>query len=65
MMVKTLFLVMITAWIAGAIASSHPYYYGPGYGYYDYGPRYAYGPGPYAYYGGPYYHRHHHWRHHW
>ena len=44
---------------AGAIAASHPYYYGPGY---DYGPRYYYG-GPYAYYGGPYYHRHHYWRH--
>jgi hypothetical protein len=39
---------------AGAIAASHPYgYYGPRYGYYDYG------PGPYAYYGdGPYYRRH-------
>ena len=36
---------------AGAIAASRPYY-GPGYGYYDYGPRYAYVPGPYAYYGG-------------
>ncbi|MGJ4939242.1 hypothetical protein ACQR1W_01600 [Bradyrhizobium sp. HKCCYLS1011] len=46
---------------AGAIAASHPYYYGPDYGYY-YGPRYAYGPGPYAYYGGPYYYRHHYWR---
>src|SRR5262245_4801515 len=50
---------------AGAIAASHPYYYGPGYpGYYGYyGPRY-YSPG-YAYYGGPYYHRHHYYRHYW
>jgi hypothetical protein len=43
---------------AGAIAASQPYY-GP-YGYY--GPRYygqGYGPGPYAYDGGPYYHRYH------
>jgi len=50
---------------AGAIAASHPYYgyYGPGYGYY--GPRYSYGPG-YAYYGGgPYYYRHHYYRHYW
>ena len=52
---------------AGAIAASHPYYYGyygPGYGYY--GPRYHYyGPG-YAYYGdGPYYYRHHYYRHYW
>jgi hypothetical protein len=40
---------------AGAIAASaYPYVYGPGYGYYDDG---YYGPGPYAYYGGPY------WRH--
>src|SRR3979490_2067741 len=38
---------------AGAAGSPNPYY-GPGYGYYDYGPSY-YGPGPYAYYGGPYY----------
>ncbi len=43
---------------AGAAASAYPYY-GPGYGYYDYGPRYyrpayyGYGVGPYAYYGGP------------
>jgi len=48
---------------AGAIAASHPYYYGSGYGYYD-SPAYYYGPGPYAYYGGPYY-RHHYWHHHW
>ncbi len=40
---------------AGAIAASHPYYYGDGY---YYGPRAYYAPGPYAYYGGPYYHRH-------
>jgi hypothetical protein len=47
---------------AGAIAASHPYYYGPDY--YDYGPAY-YGPGAYAYYGGgPVYYRHRHW-HHW
>jgi hypothetical protein len=39
---------------AGAIAATGPYYYGPGYGYYD-GPRYYYGPGSYAYYDGPYY----------
>jgi len=39
---------------AGAIAASHPYYYGPGYGYYD-SPANYYGPGSYAYYGGPYY----------
>jgi len=45
---------------AGAIAASHPYPYG-----YGYGPGYYYGPGPYAYYGGPYYHRHHYWRHYW
>jgi hypothetical protein len=32
--------------VGGAIASSRPYYYGPGYGYY--GPGYGYyGPGPY------------------
>jgi hypothetical protein len=53
---------------AGAIAAGGygPYYgYGPGYGYYgyDYAPSYYYGPGPYAYYGGPYYRRHHYWRH--
>jgi hypothetical protein len=46
---------------AGAIAASHPYYYGYGPGYY--GPRY-YSPG-YAYYGGPYYYRHHYYRHYW
>jgi hypothetical protein len=47
---------------AGAIAASHPYYYGDGY---YYGPRaYYYSPGPYAYYGGSYpYYRHHHYRH--
>jgi hypothetical protein len=51
---------------AGAIAAgaAGAYgYYGPGYGYYGpsyYGPAY-YGNGPYAYYGGPY--RHRHWRH--
>jgi len=54
---------------AGAIAATSPYYYGPGY-YYGAGPAY-YGPGPYAYgpaygsyayYGGPYYYRHHYWR---
>jgi hypothetical protein len=46
---------------AGAIAASHPYYYGPGYGYY--GPRYYAAPG-YAYYGdGPYYYRHRYYRH--
>jgi len=50
---------------AGAIAASHPYYYGPGYDYGYYGPGYVYGPGPYAYYGGPYYRRHHYWHHHW
>jgi len=38
---------------AGAIAATHPYYYGP-YGYYG-GPRVYYAPGPYAGYGGPYY----------
>jgi hypothetical protein len=52
----------------GAIAASHPYYYGsyygPGYGYYD-SPAYYYGTGPYAYYGGPYYYRRHYWHHHW
>jgi hypothetical protein len=62
---------------AGAIAGAYgPYYgygpgygygYGPGYGYYgyDYAPAYYYGAGPYAYYGGPYYRRHRHWRHYW
>jgi hypothetical protein len=47
---------------AGAIAASHPYYgYGYGPGYY-YGPRAYYAPGPYAYDGGPYYHRYYrHW----
>jgi hypothetical protein len=35
--------------IGGAIASSNPYYYGPGYG-----PGYSYGPGYPAYAGGPY-----------
>lgn len=48
---------------AGAIAASHPYYYGPSY-YYGPAPAYYYGPGPYAYYGGPYYYRHHYYRHH-
>jgi hypothetical protein len=49
---------------AGAIAATNPYYgyYGPDY-YYGPGPAYVYGPGPYAYYGGPYYYRHHYWRH--
>jgi hypothetical protein len=56
---------------AGAAASAYgPYgYYGPGYGYYGYGPGYYrpayYGYGPSASYGGPYYYRHHYWRHHW
>src|SRR5258708_33903546 len=55
---------------AGAIAAGGygPYYgYGPGYGYYGdgYAPAYYYGAGPYAYYGGPYYRRHRHWRHYW
>jgi hypothetical protein len=59
---------------AGAIAAGgygpYGYDYGPGYGYYgyDYAPAsyyYGDGPGPYAYYGGPYYRRHHHWRHYW
>jgi hypothetical protein len=45
---------------AGAVAGA----YGPGYGYYGYPAYYDYGPGPYAYYGGPYY-RHRYWRHHW
>ena len=50
---------------AGAIAGGYgPYYYGPGYGYYGYPAYYDYGPGPYACYGGPYYYRHRHWRHH-
>ena len=44
--------------VAGAAAASaYPYY-----GYYDYGPRYYYAPGPYAYYGGPYQYRPRHWR---
>jgi hypothetical protein len=48
---------------AGAVAAgAYPYYYGPGYAYYDYGPTYYYGAGPYAYYGRPYY-RHRYWRH--
>jgi hypothetical protein len=39
---------------AGAIAGAYgPYYYGPSYGYYGYPAYYDYGPGPYAYYGGP------------
>ncbi len=46
---------------AGAIAASHPYYYGPGY----YGAPYGYYGGPYAYYGGPVYYRRHHWYRHW
>ncbi len=62
---------------AGAFAAGAygPYGYGPGYGYgygpgygyygYDYAPAYYYGAGPYAYYGGPYYRRHRHWRHYW
>ena len=51
------------ALVAGAAAASaYPYYYGPGYGYYDYGPTYYYG-GPYAYYGGPVYYRHRYWHH--
>jgi hypothetical protein len=44
---------------AGAIAASHPYYYGPGY---YYGPRVYYAPGPYAYYGGPVYRHHYYYR---
>jgi hypothetical protein len=48
---------------AGAYGAYGPGYYGPSYGYSGYyGPRY-YGrahPGPYAYYGGPYY-RHGYW----
>ena len=51
---------------AGAVAAgaAGAYgYYGPGYGYYGYGPAYgpgyAYSGGP-AYYGGPYWH-HHYW----
>jgi hypothetical protein len=48
---------------AGAIAASHPYYYGPDY---YYGPRVYYAPGPYAYYGGPYpVYRHHYYYRHW
>ena len=39
---------------AGALAATSPYYYGP-YGYGGYYGSPAYGPGPYAYYGGPYY----------
>jgi hypothetical protein len=52
------------ALFAGAAASAYPYY-GPGYGYYGYPAYYDYdyGPGPYAYYGGPYYYRHRYWRH--
>jgi hypothetical protein len=56
---------------AGALAASGPYYYGPRYGYYGYGPGYYYAPRSYAYYGGPAYYgrpygyRHHYWRHHW
>jgi hypothetical protein len=50
---------------AGAVASAYgPYGYGPGYGYYGRPAYYAYGPGPYAYYGGRYY-RHRYWGHHW
>ena len=49
---------------AGALAATSPYYYGPGY-YYGPRPAYHYGAGPYAYYGGPYYYRHHYWRHYW
>jgi hypothetical protein len=49
---------------AGALAATSPYYYEPGY-YYGAGPAYSYGVGPYAYYGGPYYYRHHYWRRHW
>ena len=49
---------------AGAVAAgAYPYYYGPGYGDYDYTPAHYYGPATYAYYGGPYY-RHRHWRRH-
>jgi hypothetical protein len=45
---------------AGAIAASHPYYYGDDY---YYGPRAYYAPGPYGYYGGPSpYYRHHYYR---
>ena len=42
---------------AGALAATSRYYYGPyGYGgYYRSPAHYAYGPGPDAYYGGPYY----------
>jgi hypothetical protein len=48
---------------AGAFGAYGPYYgYGPGYGYYGHLAYYDYGPGPYAYYGGPYY-RHRYWRH--
>jgi hypothetical protein len=49
---------------AGAIAASHPYYYGYYGAPYDYyGPRAYYAPGPYAYYGGPYYGHHYYYRH--
>ena len=45
---------------AGAIAASHPYYYGDDY---YYGPRAYYAPGPYGYYdGGPYPYRRHYYR---
>lgn len=56
------FGLAVGALTAGAIAATQPYYgyYGPRY----YGPSYYYGPGPHAYYGGPYYRRHRHW-HHW
>jgi hypothetical protein len=40
---------------AGALAATSPW---PG-------PAHYYGAGPYAYYGGPYYYRHHYWRHYW
>ena len=50
-----------SALTAGAIAASHPYYYGAPYGYY-YGPRVVYAPAPYGYYGRPYYrHYYRHW----
>jgi hypothetical protein len=41
----------------GAAIASRPYYYGPGYYGYAYGPGpyYGYGGGPYYYGGGPYY----------
>jgi hypothetical protein len=49
---------------AGAVAAGVAGAYGPSYGY-GYGPSYGYGPGynSYAYYGGPYHHRHRHYRH--